>query len=407
MKSILIITSFLPYPIHSGGEQAQYNMIEALRKTCKIGIIFPLNRDNRAVDVEALSSLWPEVRLFPFPLISQYTYLPFLFQKAKRFLYKKSMLFHKVSMVKDALDQTDFLTSKAYLSFINKAITETDPDIVQVEFIQNLNIGGLLPKGIKKIFVHHEIGFVMTDRMLKNVSLTLKQQKKKEQKKHIEVTRLNHYDGVVTLTETDKDVLAKSGVKPPIYVSPAAVNTKEREYDGWNGQIVFVGGYHHRPNQEGMDWFLREVTPCIDWSKYPQTQLKIVGLGWPTSYEGNFNGLTVHLAGYVDDLSEHVSRTLMIVPLLTGSGMRMKILDASALSVPFVSTSVGAEGLGFSDGDSCLIADSASEFAQALEKLMDDHPLRETIARNAHNLFKEKYSLGSLVERRKEIYKIV
>ena len=87
--------------------------------------------------------------------------------------------------------------------------------------------------------------------------------------------------------------------------------------------------------------------------------------------------------------------------------MRMKILDASALSVPFVSTSVGAEGLGFSDGDSCLIADSASEFAQALEKLMDDHPLRETIARNAHNLFKEKYSLGSLVERRKEIYKIV
>ena len=405
MKSILIITSFLPYPIHSGGEQAQFNMIEALRKNCKIGIIFPLNRDNRVADVEALSLLWPEVRLFPYPLISQYIHLPFLIQKARRFLYKK--LLHKVSLVKDALDRTDFLTSKAYVDFINKAISETKPDIIQVEFIQNLNIGGLLPKSLKKIFVHHEIGFVMTDRMLKNVSLTNKQQNKKKQKKRQEIARLNQYDGIITLTETDKDVLEKSGVKPPIYVSPAAVNTREKEYDGWNGLIVFVGGYYHRPNQEGMDWFLREVTPCVDWSKYPQTQLKIVGLGWPTSYEGNFNGLTVHLTGYVDDLSEHVSRTLMIVPLLTGSGMRMKILDASALSVPFVSTSVGAEGLGFSDGDSCLIADSASEFAQALEKLMDDHPLRETIARNAHNLFKEKYSLGSLVERRKEIYKVV
>ena len=405
MKSILIITSFLPYPIHSGGEQAQFNMIEALRKNCKIGIIFPLNRDNRVADVEALSLLWPEVRLFPYPLISQYIHLPFLIQKARRFLYKK--LLHKVSLVKDALDRTDFLTSKAYVDFINKAIAETKPDIIQVEFIQNLNIGGLLPKSLKKIFVHHEIGFVMTDRMLKNVSLTNKQQNKKKQKKCQEIARLNQYDGIITLTETDKDVLEKSGVKPPIYVSPAAVNTREKEYDGWNGLIVFVGGYYHRPNQEGMDWFLREVTPCVDWSKYPQTQLKIVGLGWPTSYEGNFNGLTVHLTGYVDDLSEHVSRTLMIVPLLTGSGMRMKILDASALSVPFVSTSVGAEGLGFSDGDSCLIADRASEFAQALEKLMDDHPLRETIARNAHNLFKEKYSLGSLVERRKEIYKIV
>ena len=405
MKSILIITSFLPYPIHSGGEQAQFNMIEALRKNCKIGIIFPLNRDNRVADVEALSSLWPEVRLFPFPLISQYTHTPFLIQKARRFLYKK--LLHKVSLVKDALDRTDFLTSKAYLDFINKAIAETKPDIIQVEFIQNLNIGGLLPKSLKKIFVHHEIGFVMTDRMLKNVSLTNKQQNKKKQKKRQEIARLNQYDGIITLTETDKDVLEKSGVKPPIYVSPAAVNTREKEYDGWNGLIVFVGGYYHRPNQEGMDWFLREVTPCVDWSKYPQTQLKIVGLGWPTSYEGNFNGLTAYLAGYVDDLSEHVSRTLMIVPLLTGSGMRMKILDASALSVPFVSTSVGAEGLNFSDGDTCMIADGAIDFAQALEKLMNDHSLREAIARKAHHLYKENYSLESLVERRKEIYKVV
>ena len=405
MKSILIITSFLPYPIHSGGEQAQFNMIEALRKNCKIGIIFPLNRDNRVADVEALSLLWPEVRLFPFPLISQYTHTPFLIQKARRFLYKK--LLHKVSLVKDALDRTDFLTSKAYVDFINKAIAETKPDIIQVEFIQNLNIGGLLPKSLKKIFVHHEIGFVMTDRMLKNVSLTNKQQNKKKQKKRQEIARLNQYDGIITLTETDKDVLEKSGVKPPIYVSPAAVNTREKEYDGWNGLIVFVGGYYHRPNQEGMDWFLREVIPCVDWSKYPQTQLKVVGLGWPTSYEGNFNGLTVHLTGYVDDLSEHVSRTLMIVPLLTGSGMRMKILDASALSVPFVSTSVGAEGLNFSDGDTCMIADGAIDFAQALEKLMNDHSLREAIARKAHHLYKENYSLESLVERRKEIYKVV
>ena len=405
MESILIITSFLPYPIHSGGEQAQFNMIEALRKNCKIGIIFPLNRDNRVADVEALSSLWPEVRLFPFPLISQYTHTPFLIQKARRFLYKK--LLHKVSLVKDALDRTDFLTSKAYVDFINKAIAETKPDIIQVEFIQNLNIGGLLPKSLKKIFVHHEIGFVMTDRMLKNVSLTNKQQNKKKQKKRQEIARLNQYDGIITLTETDKDVLEKSGVKPPIYVSPAAVNTREKEDDGWNALIVFVCGYYHRPNQEGMDWFLREVTPCVDWSKYPQTQLKIVGLGWPTSYEGNFNGLNVHLTGYVDDLSEHVSRTLMIVPLLTGSGMRMKILDASALSVPFVSTSVGAEGLNFSDGDTCMIADGAIDFAKALEKLMNDHSLREVIARKAHQLFKENYSLESLVERRKEIYKVV
>lgn len=397
----------MPYPIRSGGEQAQYNMIEALRKDYNIGIVFPSNRDNPSKDVEATSSRWPNVRLYPFPLRCQYTHLPFFAHKAKRFFNRYLYLSKKRSIINEAIDHTDFLISQKYKRFIFSAVAEMNPDVIQVEFIQNLNIGKFLPDDIKKIFVHHEIGFVIAERLLRDVSLTSKQKKKKEQKKRLEIVRLNQYDGIITLTEKDKEVLEKAGVKPPIYVSPAAVNTKEQDYDGWNGQIVFVGGYYHRPNQEGMDWFLREVTPCVDWSKYPQTQLKIIGLDWPTSYEENFNGLTVHLAGYVDDLSEHVSHSLMIVPLLTGSGMRMKIMDAAALSVPFVSTSVGAEGLDFSDGDTCMIADSASEFAKALEKLMDDHSFRETIARKAHLLFKENYSLESLVERRKEIYKTI
>ena len=404
MKSILIITSFLPYPVRSGGDQAQYNMIEALRNDYNIGIIFPLNHDNQSKDVEAISSLWQNVRLYPFPLLSQYSYLPFFFQKAKRFLNRHIYLSKKRSKINEALGHTDFLTSKRYLRFVLSAISEMKPDLIQVEFIQNLNIGGFLPKSIKKVFVHHEIGFVITDRTLKDISLTNQQKKRMDEKKHTEISRLNRFDSIITLTETDKVILEKSGVKPPIYISPAAVNTKEMEYEGWNGQLVFVGGYHHRPNQEGVDWFLREVTSFIDWSKYPQTQLKIVGLGWPASYERAFNGLTVHLTGYVDDLSVHVSQGLMIVPLLTGSGMRMKILDAAALSVPFISTSVGVEGLDFSDKDTCMIADSASEFAKALEMIMDDFSFRETIARKAYDLYKEKYSLSVLVSNRLSIY---
>lgn len=404
MKSILIITSFLPYPIHSGGEQAQFNMIEALRKTCKIGIVFPQNRDNRAADVEALSSLWPDVRLFPFPLYRQYMHLPFFIQKTRKFLYRK-LLPPKSSRINEALDHTDFLVSRSYLRFVNKAISEIIPDIIQVEFIQNLNIGKYLPQGIKKLFVHHEIGFVISERMLKDVSLTNKQQKMMEQKKRIEILRLNQYDGVITLTETDKELLADSGVTVPIHVSPAAVNTKEQDYKGWNENLVFVGGYHHRPNQEGMDWFLSKVVPCVDWNLFPHVKLVIIGSGWPLSFERKINGLPVQLKGFVDNLSEYVAQSVMIVPLMTGSGMRMKILDAAALSVPFVSTSVGAEGLLFSDGHSCLIADSASDFAQALTRLLSDDILKESLARNAHRLFKENYSLEILVERRQKIYK--
>lgn len=129
-------------------------------------------------------------------------------------------------------------------------------------------------------------------------------------------------------------------------------------------------------------------------------------MDWPISYEHDYHGLKVNLLGYVEDLSEHAANSIMIVPILTGSGMRMKILDAAAMSVPFVSTTVGVEGLDFHDGESCLIADRAEGFAQALVRQMSDHMLRERIALNAHLLYQKKYSLRALVEKRKAIYQI-
>ena len=407
MKSILIITSFLPYPIHSGGEQAQFNMIEALKGNYTIGIVFPVNRDNRAEDIKALSDIWPEVQLFPFPWWRQYTYLPFLIQKARKFVNRHLSSFLKKSKAYDILGETDFLVSRSYLRFVRRAKEMMVADIIQVEFIQNLNIGKYLSEGIKKIFVHHEIGFVIADRALEGMSLTNRQQARKERKKRQEIARLNQYDGIVTLTETDKDVLQCAGVKRPIFVSPAAVNTKEMAYGGWNGNLVFIGGYGHHPNQEGIAWFLSEVAPLIDWSHYPQTRLKMIGLGWPLSYERDINGLRVQVLGYVDDLSEFAARGIMIVPIITGSGMRMKILDAAALSVPFVSTKVGAEGLDFADGESCMIGDDAKNFAEALVKLMSDDMLRKTMAINAHQLYQEKYSLQALVKKRETVYQTI
>jgi len=407
MKSILIITSFLPYPIHSGGEQAQFNMIEALRGNFKIGIVFPVNRDNRAEDIKALSDIWPEVQLFPFPWWRQYTYLPFLIQKARKFVNRHLSSFLKKSKAYDILGETDFLVSRSYLRFVRRAKEMMEADIIQVEFIQNLNIGKYLSEGIKKIFVHHEIGFVIADRALDGIFLTNRQQARKERKKRQEIARLNQYDGIVTLTEIDKDILEYAGVKRPIFVSPAAVNTKEMAYGGWNGNLVFIGGFGHHPNQEGIDWFLSEVAPLIDWSQYPQTRLKMIGLGWPLSYERDFNGLRAQVLGYVDDLSEFAARSIMIVPIITGSGMRMKILDAAALSVPFVSTTVGAEGLDFADGESCMIGDDAKNFAEALFKLMSDDMLRKTMAINAHQLYQEKYSLQALVKKRETVYQTI
>jgi len=404
MKSLLIITPFLPYPIRSGGEQAQYNVIENLRNSYHISLVFPINKDNQPRDIRQLAQKWENVRFYPFPLKDQVLYLPFLFRKLGKALNRYLNPSQRMATVIQALDNKDFLLTKKYRRFLAEVISENKPDIIQVEFLPNLNVVECLPKEIKKVFIHHELGFVIIDRTLKNYVLTQRQQRKVIQKKELEILRLKQYDSVISLTDKDKQLLLNSGVEVPIYVSPGAVNTSVRPYNGWNKKIVFIGGYNHWPNHEGMDWFLSTVTPLVRWADYPETELLIIGAGWPQTYGRNYNGLQVKLLGFVDDLASFAYGCIMIVPVLTGSGMRMKILDAAAMSVPFVATSVGAEGLDFVDGESCVIGNEPSEFAKALSSLMEKDTLRKTIATQAHELYLKKYSLPALMKNRQAIY---
>jgi glycosyltransferase involved in cell wall biosynthesis len=94
----------------------------------------------------------------------------------------------------------------------------------------------------------------------------------------------------------------------------------------------------------------------------------------------------------------------MIVPILSGSGMRMKILEAAAMSLPMVTTTVGVEGLDFVDGESCIVADTPEGYAKAIIRLSEDHDFRRMLGENANKVFEQKYSVSKLVENRDRIY---
>ena len=96
----------------------------------------------------------------------------------------------------------------------------------------------------------------------------------------------------------------------------------------------------------------------------------------------------------------------MIVPITIGSGIRMKILEASSLGVPFVSTSVGAEGLPVENGKNCFIADDKEMFVNCILKLQDT-TIQEKFIENAHTMILEKFSIKALRENRLDIYKHV
>ena len=114
--------------------------------------------------------------------------------------------------------------------------------------------------------------------------------------------------------------------------------------------------------------------------------------------------LTVKTYGYVEDLSPVLRGSIMIVPILSGSGMRMKILEAAANSVPIITTTVGVEGLDFENEVSCLIADTPQEFAGAIDSLVGDKALCRRLGESANNVYRTKYTAKILAQVRNELY---
>lgn len=406
--NITIITSSFPYPLTSGGAQAQFNMIDRIRKIHDITLIYIENRNTSKKNIMALQSMWPDVRIVTYPVIRQLTYPRYVCDKAVR-AFKLLFMSHNVRfIVERALKPYGIYFTKDLVGFINDTITRHNTDIIQVEFFQCLHLVNYLPQNIKKIFIHHEIRFIRNQRLLSHIKLTRKETKLFETVKQQEIDDLNKYDTVVTLTDTDKNILSSNNVKSDIVVSPAAVNTAVKNYNGWNNRIVFLGGYGHKPNAEGLDWFINNVASAIDWTKYNQVELHMIGNGWPASVIQHYKESTklpITYHGFVEDLSSVAYGAIMIVPILTGSGMRMKILEAASLGMPFITTSVGVEGLNFKDNDSCFIGDTPAEWKDKLERLMSCEELRKQYTSKALKVFQNNYSIDALSKRRAEIYK--
>lgn len=401
--NILILTPYLPYPLSSGGAQGVFNMVNQLRHKHHYTFVISEGRDYDINNVKALKTLWPEVDIIYYPLWRQMLYPRFVYDRCRRVMLKKFAPKSRKLMIEMAVRPYGEWFSKHHVSFIEKIVKIKHIDLVQVDFYECLPWSNYLPGNVRKIFIHHELGFIRKQRLLKNVVLTQKEQQQLELSKKKEISDLNQYNAVVTVTETDKHILEKEGVKPPIFVSTSAINTESSDYCVTPNQLIFVGAYGHEPNKEGIDWFVKKVTPFL---KDEKLTMNLVGKSWPQIYE-NCQNVNIKIKGFVEHLTDIASGTIMIVPILSGSGMRMKILEGAAMSLPIVTTTVGVEGLDFKDGESCIVADKPEDFANAIIQLGKDEQYRKKLGENANKQFHAKYHPSVLAEERNKIYQKV
>jgi sugar transferase (PEP-CTERM/EpsH1 system associated) len=151
--------------------------------------------------------------------------------------------------------------------------------------------------------------------------------------------------------------------------------------------LVFTGSMDWVPNHDAMNYFYREILPLIR-AQEPDVETWMVGRN-PTLALRRLveNDPKVHVTGRVDDVRPFMNRSsIYVLPMRTGSGTRLKVLEAMASGRAIVSTPIGAEGLPVAEGENILLAADPPNFAQAVVRLIRDTSLRQRLERNARAL---------------------
>lgn len=404
--NLLIVTSHLPYPLSSGGNQAQFHFIEYLRDKIDISIIFNVNRVNNKNALFALKQKWINVSFYPYDWKKQTDRKEVLVSKLYRKLQKK--------LVKNVFCESDILPfeelTDCFLSHVESVIKRKSIDIVQIDFTTYLPLVTILPLDVKKVFVQHEIQYVRNKLLLSQMErISDKQRLVCSVQRNEEIAMMNKCDCVVTLTEVDKKKLECDGVEVKVVSSPACVSSTDVhvQFIPTDRKLVFIGGSGHYPNYQGLLWFLSRIWNKI-LIKLPDAQLNIIGKWKDNQVEEILDKYPqIYFKGFVDDLKDALQSSIMIVPILIGSGMRMKIVEAANYGVPFISTTVGVEGLNFKDGEECLIEDDESLFADKIIGLLNNAEQQKIFSQRVREKYEKEYSLEVLGKRRFDILKAV
>ncbi len=211
--------------------------------------------------------------------------------------------------------------------------------------------------------------------------------------KKYELEILGRIDAIVPITKIDSAVFKYSGYNGPLLTVPLGIDMKEYPLQDFNPSLSLfhLGSMDWMPNQEAVRWFLLSCWPAIH-KKFPALKLFLAGRGFPSELLAmQFPG--VSMEGKVDDANTFMlNKQIMIVPLLSGSGMRVKIIQGLALGKTIISTSIGAEGIDVRDGENILIADKPAAFLEKIEFCLSDPERCRQIGLKGRKFVSENYS---------------
>ena len=210
--------------------------------------------------------------------------------------------------------------------------------------------------------------------------------------REMERTWLPRFSEVLTTSQRDADAVLGIAAGARVRVYPNAIPMRPVPEPGEEDAIVFAGNMEYHPNTSAVRFFRRDVWPRLR-ERWPGLVWRLLGKNPAAVSQFTSGDTRIEVIGTVEDAVLELARAkVAVVPLLAGSGTRLKILEAWAAGVAVVSTSLGAEGLPVRHGEQLLLADGGAEFAEAVSRLLASKELRGKVGRAGRLLLEKEFT---------------
>ncbi len=393
---VLFLTNRAPYPVVDGQSRRTYNILKGLALYFDIHLLAlyePHEKEN--LNHANLQGLCSKVEFYPCP--------------PKRFSLPM------VSRLARSIFSRDPYTvwrhySKEYSKRIQEILLKNNFDLVHCDCLPLAPVVKNVQK-IPTVLTDHDVSYLKSLRMAQQSNNLLHKSFLYYEAAKVwllEKTIFNKFALGITVSEYDKEILqglcknarfeiVENGVDT-LEFRPGQKNTKDCN-------LLWLGGFNHYPNVEALEYFLNDIYHFIK-AKISDVKLYVVGAKPPvtlTQFATKDN--SINFLGFVDNPIPHLSAAnVLICPILSGSGTRLKILEAMATEKAIVTTSIGIEGIEGVNNKHYIISDKPKEFAENVVNILQDTTLEQELGRNARRLVTSKYDWKIIWEKNMTIY---
>lgn len=391
---ILILSNKSPWPPRDGGSAATHSIITGLTAAGASVSLLALNTLKHHASPEQIPGEFTSGSEYKFVNIDT---------TIKAFRLIRNLLFSGKPYTVER-----FQSSR--LSEAIKALEGEEIDIIQIE---GLAMTYYIPdlrriNGARIIFRPHNV----ESRIWEQLSIQEKNPLSKAYFRLIaartlrsEIQVLKNIDGLAAITKNDLEWFKACGLDKPSIICPAGFFDLNQFFEeGKNNHVCFIGSLDWRPNIYGLRWFLKNVWPIVR-ASVPEAIFNIAGRNPSNKIARECRGKNISFHGEVDSSRDFIrDMQVLVVPLFSGSGLRMKIIEGMSMGKSIVATRVAAEGTEFHDGKDIFIKENADDFAKCIIELISNPILRKQTSAHAIENVRKNYNIFASAEKLLKFY---